>query len=227
MHAEAQRLSADWDSAADSIYRHARSLLGPVVYTLSRSGTVEAVLARLARATSTAAAHADREHRQLRRVLVSESRPGGEGLAAAVALARAGLAVTLVPDAACGVFIGEASAVALGADSVRPDGSLVNKVGSYPLALAAREAGVPVYALCEALKIAAQRFPLVLEPLEWPAVAGRLPQGVEARSVGFELVPARLLTGIVTEDGVLSVAQVGERARLADAALADLSPPLP
>ena len=56
----------------------------------------------------------------------------------------------------------------LGADSVRANGDVVNKVGSYPLALVAREARVPVYVLAETLKIAAPDFPLQLEPLEWP-----------------------------------------------------------
>src|SRR5579859_3800255 len=105
-----------------------------------------------------------------------------------------GLAVTLVADAACGVFIGEATCVALGADSVRSDGSVVNKVGSYPLALVAREAGVPVYVLCETLKIAAPAFPLVLEevdPVAPPPVA--LP-GVTRRAVSFDHTPAGLIS---------------------------------
>jgi translation initiation factor 2B subunit (eIF-2B alpha/beta/delta family) len=218
MHAEARRLGVSWDGAVEAICQHVRTMLGPVICTLSRSGTMEAVLARLANVGDE-----DGGSQRLRRAIVSESRPGGEGVAAAEALARSGLTVTLVPDAAYGVFIGEASAVALGADSVRADGSLVNKVGSYPLALAAREAGVPVYALCETLKIAAPGFPLVLEALEWPEVAATLPRGVEARSVAFELVPARLMTGIVTEEGVLSVAQIAERARVAGEAMADLA----
>jgi translation initiation factor 2B subunit (eIF-2B alpha/beta/delta family) len=223
MDAAAERLRGAWDTAAAAISRHAHPLLGPVVYTLSRSGTVEAVLERLARDTGTNDTGADEEGGpRLRQVIVSESRPGGEGLAAADGLARAGLAVTFVPDAACGIFIGEASAVALGADSVRADGGVVNKVGSYPLALVAREAGIPVYVLCETLKLAAPDFPLVLEPLEWSEIAARLPAGVAARSVAFELVPARLISGIVTEEGVLSAAQVAQRARVAGEALADL-----
>lgn len=211
IHSEAQRLIAAWETAPERIAAAAGPLLGPEVYTLSRSGTVEAVLARLALGG---------EH-HVRRVIVAESRPGGEGVAAARALAEAGLTVTLVPDAAVGTFVGEVSAVVLGADSVRADGAVVNKVGSYPLALVAHEAGVPVYVLAETLKIAAPDFPLVLEQLEWPEMAQPVP-GVALRSVGFELVPARLVTTVVTETGVLDRAQIAQRAREAGAALAAL-----
>ncbi len=213
IHAEAARLIAAWDTATDRIAAYARPLLAGTVYTLSRSDTVETALTRLAKSDG---------DRIVRRAIVGESRPGGEGIAAAEALARAGLDVTLAPDAAMGAFISEASAVVLGADSIRADGSVVNKVGSYPLALVAREVGVPVYVLAETLKIAAPDFPLVFEPLEWPEKPQSPLPGVELRSVGFERVPAALITGIVTEDGLLDAAQITRRAQEAGAALAAL-----
>jgi translation initiation factor 2B subunit (eIF-2B alpha/beta/delta family) len=213
MHAEAARLIVAWAAAAEEIAIIARPLLAGTVFTLSRSGTVEVVLARLA--------HADGEsERRVRRVIVAESRPGGEGLGLARALAATGLDVTIVPDAAVGMFIGEASAVVLGADSIRADGGVVNKVGSYPLALVAREAGIPVYALAEMLKIAAPDFPLVFEPLEWPELPQSLPSGVTARSAGFELVPAALIAAVVTEAGVLDRTQIAVQAQQAGKALA-------
>ena len=213
MHDEAERLIAGWSAAAEQIARYARPLLGETAYTFSRSGTVETVLVWLAQTGSEPG---------LRRVIVSESRPGGEGIATARALSEAGLSVTLVPDAAMGAFVGEASAVVLGADSIRADGSVVNKVGSYPLALLAREAGVPVYVLAETLKIAAPAFPLVFEPLEWPEMPQPPAPGVELRSVGFELVPARLITAVVSEAGVLDRDQIAERSQEAGQALATL-----
>jgi ribose 1,5-bisphosphate isomerase len=214
MRAEAERLIAGWSTAAERIASYAQPLLGATVYTLSRSGTVEAALTRLAQDTG---------ERRLRRVIVSESRPGGEGVAAAQALAEAGLDVTLAPDMAMGAFVGEASAVVLGADSIRADGSVVNKVGSYPLALVAREAGVPVYALAETLKIAAPDFPLAFEPLEWPEAPQAPAPGVHLRTVGFELVPARLIAAVVTEVGALDRTQVARRAREAGEALVALA----
>jgi translation initiation factor 2B subunit (eIF-2B alpha/beta/delta family) len=213
MHAEAERLIGAWESAAEEIAINARPLLAGSIFTLSRSGTVEAVLGRLARDDGEG-------ERGVSRVIVAESRPGGEGIVLARALAAPGLDVALVPDAAMGAYIGEASAVVLGADSIRADGGVVNKVGSYPLALVAREAGIPVYALAETLKIAAPDFPLVFEPLEWPELPQSLPSGVTARSVGFELVPAALITAVITEAGVLDRARIAARARGAGEALA-------
>ncbi|HEX6818484.1 MAG TPA: hypothetical protein VF120_08925 [Ktedonobacterales bacterium] len=213
IHTAAQNVLTSWNSSADQITAVARPLLGPTVFTLSRSGTVEAVLSRLARA---------HEEHSMRRVLVAESRPGGEGVVTARALAKVGLAVTLVPDAAIGAVIGEASVVVLGADSVRANGDVVNKVGSYPLSLVAREAGVPVYVLAETLKIAAPNFPLILEPLEWPEMPQLPGPGIELRSVGFEVVPARLITEVISEAGPLDRIQIAARAQAVGRVLAEL-----
>ena len=128
---EAGRLQRRWDTAAPAIAAYAAPLLTGKLYLHSRSATVEATLRAIA------------SSRTDRRVIVSESRPGGEGVALARSLRAEGWDVTLVADAACGVLMREADAVVIGADSVRADGSVVNKVGSFPLAMAARTAGVP------------------------------------------------------------------------------------
>ncbi len=210
MHTAAAAILTQWETSAERIADAARPLVGEVVFTLSRSGTVEAALTRLG------------GEKRVQQVFVAESRPGGEGIATSRALAAAGLAVSLAPDAAVGAFIGEASAVVLGADSVRANGDVVNKVGSYPLALVARETRVPVYVLAETLKIAAPDFPLQLEPLEWPEAPRPPAPGIELRSVGFEVVPARLITAVVSEAGVLDRAQIAVRAEAAGRALAAL-----
>ena len=62
------------------------------------------------------------------------------------ALAAAGIEPWLVTDAALPLLISQASAVWIGADAVT-DAGVLNKIGSYTLALAAREHGVPVWAL--------------------------------------------------------------------------------
>lgn len=209
-HAEALRLLAAREGAVDAILGHVRPLLGEVVYTHSRSGTVEAALRRLA------------EEGRVRHILTGESRPGAEGIALARSLAGCGARVTLVADAACGAFVGQAGAVLLGADSVRADGSLVNKVGSYPLALAAREASVPVYVLCESLKIAAPAYPLVFEERDPDDLNGAPLAGVEVRTIVFEYTPAALLAGVIAEDGPLAVGEIGRRAAAAGMVLAAL-----
>ena len=210
MLAMAGRLAIQDDQSKHQLLTHAEKALAGDVYTMSRSGSVEDILRELGR-----------QH-IVKRVIVAESRPGGEGVALGRALALDGLPVTLVADAACGVFIDMATCVALGADSVRADGSLVNKVGSYPLALMAREAGKPVYVLCETLKVAAPAFPLVLEekdPVElWPGTVA----GLSARNPYFDVTPAALIAAYITEDGVLSRDAIAQHAQRARAALAQL-----
>lgn len=188
-------------------------LLTGTLFTLSRSATVERALLALGRSALPG----------VRRAIVCESRPGGEGIATARVLAAAGWEVTLVPDAACGVFIGEAAVVICGADSVRADGSVVNKVGTYPLALLARGVGVPVYAVCESLKIAAPEFPLVLEEMAPDELLPEPIPGVIPRNVYFDRTSAELITGVVTERGLLAHADITHRAAEAGAALTYLA----
>lgn len=207
LHGEAARVLAEGESTEDAILAHARPLLREPVYTQSRSGTVETVLTRMV------------EDGALRRFIVSESRPGGEGLALARVLAARGGEVTLVADAACGVFVREAAAVVVGADSVRADGGVVNKVGTYPLALAARAAGVPVYVLCEAAKIAAPAFPLVFEEMDPAELLPEPVPNLTARNPYFEYTPPELVTAVVTEDGPLSRDAIRRRAERAGTAL--------
>ena len=131
-HTSLKRAIADDKAAA----KHAAEVVaGSAVLTLSRSGTVlDALLGAEPRPRS---------------IAVAESRPGGEGVVVAEHLARVGLPVTLLPDAATGALL-EARTfdlVLIGADSLLPSGAVVNKVGSFVTALAAGRTGVPCYAV--------------------------------------------------------------------------------
>lgn len=207
----ADRLAGAWETAAGAITEQARPLLRGSVFTHSRSGTVERVLLRLAE-----------EPGRLTGILVTESRPGGEGVATARALAAAGLPVTLVADTAVGLMASDATCVALGADSIRADGALVNKIGSLPLALAARAAGIPVYALCETLKIAPEGWPLALEEMDPFELLPQPVPGIRVRNVYFDRTPPEYLTAIITERGPLQPDTVRLLARQAADELAAL-----
>lgn len=218
LHVAASAIGAAWDAAADAIADHLGALLPPnaAVYTHSRSGTVERALLRLADAG------------RIRHVIVAESRPGGEGVGLARTLAasevarRVGLTVTLVPDAASGLLLPTADALIVGADSVRADGAVVNKVGTYPLALMARAEGRPMYALCETLKIAAPSWPLTLEAGD-PADLTPTPiPGVTIEVTLFDRTPAEYVGAVITEQGALDGDAIARRAREAEAALGAL-----
>ncbi|MGE5334471.1 MAG: translation initiation factor eIF-2B [Nitrososphaerota archaeon] len=204
-----RRASQD-ETARQALLSHAATLVSGNVYTMSRSGTVEDILREMG------------QRHMIETVIVAESRPGGEGVALARALAQSGLSVTMIADTACGIFIREASCVVLGADSVRADGSLVNKVGSYPLALMAREAGKPVYVVCESLKVAAPDFPLELEEMDPAEVMLDPVAGVTARNPYFDVTPAPLITAYITESGVLDLGAIARHAQAIGAALAQL-----
>jgi len=181
----------------------ARLVAGRRVLTLSLSATVGGALL---------AAEPSPE-----RVVVAESRPGGEGRTLVGRLAARGIDVTLVPDAAVAWALERfgLDLALVGADTVLPGGDVVNKVGTRPLALAAREAGVPCLAAAARDKIAA-------EGRAWDeAAAGETADAEGGGAPGpdpgarerwraplFERTPAALVGGIVTEAGVLDAAGV-------------------
>lgn len=161
------------DAAAAALA--AETVAGSRVLTLSRSGSVRSALLE-----------AQPE------VEVLASRPGGEGLDVAAALADAGLAVSTVPDADVydRLRSGAVDAVLVGADAVTPDGGLINKVGTRAAALAAEAAGVPFYAVCASDKV---------RPT--PANDDPDPPPLEPR---FDLTPPRLVTALLTDRGRLT-----------------------
>jgi translation initiation factor eIF-2B subunit delta len=164
---------------------------GAWIATLSMSGLVrDAFLAAHAAGLSPQA-------------LIAEGRPRLEGRDLATALAAGGVPSWIVADAALSLLIGQASMLWIGADAITDQG-VINKVGSYAAALAARERSVPVYALATRRKFLPAAT-AALKILEMPGeeVWESPPEHVEPRNIYFELVPLDLIQGIVVEDGVL------------------------
>lgn len=171
--------------ADDRAAREVADWLSGTVLTLSRSGTVRAAL-------RTASLDA---------VLIAESRPGGEGVGVAETLADE-VSTTLVPDAGVAYALDarDVDAGVVGADTVLPDGRLVNKVGTRAAALAAAHEDVPVYAVTARDKVATDAE-VDLELLDRGAVyEGDADLDVLAPT--FDVTPADLVR-VVTEDGVL------------------------
>jgi methylthioribose-1-phosphate isomerase len=145
---------------------------------------------------------------------VPEGRPGLEGSrVAAWELAQAGVQHAIVTDAAASACISgsEVQAVLAGADRITADGAVVTAVGAYPLALAARAAGIPflVFAPSTAIDLSiAEGDDAPLDEgrpaavLRFAGVRTAL-EGAKARNPVQDLVPAELVAAIVTETGVL------------------------
>ena len=87
----------------------------------------------------------------------------------------------------------------------------MNKIGTYSLALAAKAAGKPFYAACEVLKIdgvhTAESFP---RPAERPREELEPPPNVAAVNVYFDLTPAHLVTGYITDKGVYEPRRIAQ-----------------
>jgi translation initiation factor eIF-2B subunit delta len=174
---------------------------GAWIATLSASGTVREAFLELQRT--------GREPR----VIVGEGRPLLEGRGMAAALAAAGIPTWLVVDAALPLLLSPARMLWMGADAVTDQG-VINKVGSYAAALAAREHSVPVYALAHRRKFLPAATP-ALQIAEQPAaeVWEDAVAGVRPRNIYFEVVPLSLVRGVVVEDAVLGATEAATVAR--------------
>jgi ribose 1,5-bisphosphate isomerase len=146
-------------------------------------------------------------------VVATESRPMFEGRALSEALAGEGIAVTLIADAAASLVMDRVDFVFVGADKITAQ-YLVNKIGTRMIALAARERGVPVYALCDTSKFICADYLTSLVRNEksanelWPDAPSR----VATMNPYFEHTPLPYLTGIITEDGALTSDEAARRA---------------
>jgi len=175
------------EQAAEQLARH----LGPgkTLLTHSLSSTIMALFERLAPLGVAA--------------IVTESRPLNEGYLLAGRLGAMGVRTTLITDAQMGLFAAHADAAVVGADSISAEGILVNKAGTYLLALAARERGLPFYVCCESFK---RRPPGMVEPAleEMDAAELAAPKmvGVTAKNVYFDITPRALISGWFDENGM-------------------------
>lgn len=173
---------------------------GDRMMTHSYSSTVVAVLKE-----------AFTKHRDIE-VIITRSGPGRTGEMIARQLELYGIPVTFIDDVAMGFYVSTISKVMVGADRVCADGKVVNGIGTYQLALVAERASIPFYVLCETLKFdpRLRSNGVDLEEKEPSEVVepGRLPLGVKVKNPCFDITPLELVTGIVTESGLLRLEEV-------------------
>jgi methylthioribose-1-phosphate isomerase len=147
------------------------------------------------------------------RVLAGETRPFLQGARlTAWELARDGIPVEIITDSMAGHFLsrGAVEAVVVGADRIASNGDVANKIGTYTLAVLARENGVPFYVAAPMTTVDfactdGAAIPIEERPgSEVLSFAGQAiaPAGVSARYAAFDVTPARYVTAIVTDRGV-------------------------
>jgi methylthioribose-1-phosphate isomerase len=162
-------------------------------------------------------------------VWVDETRPRNQGLLTAWELAAHGVPHTLIVDNAGGHLMqhGQVDMVIVGADRVSAQGDVANKIGTYLKALAAHDNNVPFYAaapsptidwmIADGLAIPIEQRAasevLVVNGLDAsgaPASVRLMAGPTAVANPAFDVTPARLVTGIVTERGVAEPARLGE-----------------
>ena len=159
------------------------------------------------------------ERGALGHVYVDETRPLLQGSRlTAWELAQQGIAHTLVADAAGPSVIarGLVNAVVVGADRIAANGDVVNKIGTYPLALAARRAGIPFVVAAPESTIdtatpTGADVPIEVRADEEVTSFGErriAPKDTAALNYAFDVTPADLVTAIVTEARVIEPADL-------------------
>jgi len=147
-------------------------------------------------------------------VWVDETRPYLQGARlTAWELLQAGIPATLITDNMAGHFMsrGKVNIVLVGADRIVANGDVANKIGTYSLAVLAKENGIPFYSVAPTSTIdlnidsgddipIEERDPREVTQLRGVPIAA---EGVKAAHPAFDVTPHRYVTGIVTETGII------------------------
>jgi methylthioribose-1-phosphate isomerase len=145
-------------------------------------------------------------------VWVDETRPRNQGYLTAWELAQHGVPHTVIVDNAGGLLMqqGKVDLCLVGTDRTTRAGNVANKIGTYLKALAAKDCGVPFYAAVPSPSIDWS----VREASEIPIEERDVREvhdysGMPAHNPAFDVTPARLVTGLITERGVCDASEAG------------------
>jgi methylthioribose-1-phosphate isomerase len=209
--AEAEHIAAIDIERNRRIGQFGRALVpsGGRVYTHCNAGS----LATVGYGTALGVVRAAAESGKQPRAWVGETRPLLQGARlTAWELDRLGIEGTVVVDGAAGALMaqGLVDLVIVGADRIATNGDVVNKIGTYGLAVLARQHHVPfvVAAPTSTIDPASESGDAVVielrDPEEVTVVQKRriAPAGVGANNLAFDMTPARLVSAIVTEEGI-------------------------
>jgi methylthioribose-1-phosphate isomerase len=148
------------------------------------------------------------------KVLATETRPLLQGARiTAWELKKAGIPFKLITDSMAGYFMsrGEVDCVIVGADRIASNGDTANKIGTYTLAVLAKENGIPFYVAAPTTTIdpslasgdeipIEQRSPSEVTRIQGVAIA---PEGIEVANPAFDVTPHPYITAIITESGII------------------------
>jgi methylthioribose-1-phosphate isomerase len=147
-------------------------------------------------------------------VIANETRPYLQGARlTAYELVQEGIPCTLITDSMAGHLMskGEVDVIVVGADRIAANGDVANKIGTYALAVLAKRHGIPFYVAAPLSTFDPKipngsRIPIEERPAdEVTGYRGRrwAAEGVSVRNPAFDVTPAELISGIITERGVV------------------------
>ena len=155
-----------------------------------------------------------RERGKRIKVFATETRPLLQGARiTAWELKKAKVPFTLITDSMAGYFMGkgEVDYVIVGADRIASNGDTANKIGTYTLAVLAKEHAVPFFVAAPTTTIdmtlasgaeipIEERSPEEVTHIQGVAIA---PEGIEVQNPAFDITPHRYITAIITENGII------------------------
>lgn len=164
-------------------------------------------------------------------VFADETRPFNQGTRlTAWELTKDNIPTTLICDNMAGYFMGQGriSAVIVGADRIAANGDTANKIGTYSVAILAKEHGIPFYVAAPFNTIDTSTATGADIPIEQrnarevTHVNGRqvTPEGVNIQNPAFDVTPARYISGIITERGILRAPYTEAIAQMAETSAA-------
>lgn len=141
-------------------------------------------------------------------VFADETRPRFQGALTSWELRQLGVAHDVIVDSAAGSFMkrGEVDIVIVGADRIAANGDFANKIGTYPVAVLAKENGVPFYVAAPFssfdLGIKSGDEIKIEERDEKEVILDIYPKGTRARNPAFDVTPSEYVTAFITEFGI-------------------------
>jgi methylthioribose-1-phosphate isomerase len=209
--AEAQAIAAEDEAACRAMGRFGAELVPPGAGILTHCNA--GALACVSYGTALGVVRAAWERDKQVHVFVDETRPFLQGARlTAWELAKESIPMTLITDNMAGHFLhtGKVQCVVVGADRIAANGDVANKIGTYSVAVLARENNVPFYVAAPMSTLDFQiasgdQIPIEeRDPAEVTAWRGvrTAPDGVRAAHPAFDVTPSRYVTAIITERGV-------------------------
>jgi methylthioribose-1-phosphate isomerase len=226
---EAQRMHAEDIAANEAMGRHGATLMPSSGGVLTHCNA--GALATCGYGTALGVIRAAVEQGKKLHVYADETRPFLQGARlTAWELMKDGIPTTVISDNMAGAIMrqGKIGAIVVGADRIAANGDVANKIGTYTVAVLAKEHGIPFYVAAPFSTIDldtadGSKIPIEQRNVrEVTHIAGRqmVPDGVEVENPAFDVTPSKYINAIITERGVARAPYLDSLRNLAEQQLA-------